>query len=289
MKALVTGHRGFIGRHVHRALLAAGYEVTGWDLASGSDVRWQARVNYSRFDLAVHCAAVVGGRRVIDWTPIRHAANLEIDAAFFGWAVRTQPGRVVYFSSSCAYPVAAGRAGRRFAEDDIDLLNPSRPDGLYGWAKLTGELLAATAQDAGIPVTVVRPFSVYGPGMRPGFAVTGFCEQARQRADPLVIWGDADQTRDYIDARDVAAAVVALVQAGVDGPVNLGTGTPTSLRDLALLVAAAAGYAPDIKVDASMPAGVPWLVADTTRLAGHYQPERALAGYLAGLDWEEPR
>jgi nucleoside-diphosphate-sugar epimerase len=151
---------------------------------------------------------------------------------------------------------------------------------LYGWAKLTGELLAATVGAAGVPVTVVRPFSVYGPGMKEGFALRGFCDQARNHADPFIIWGDDSQVRDYIDARDVAAAGLALAAAGVDGPVNLGTGHGTSLRELAGQVCAAAGYTPDIKVDRSLPAGYRSLVADVTRLGKVFTPARQLDDYL---------
>jgi nucleoside-diphosphate-sugar epimerase len=280
VRALVTGSAGFIGQHVAAALTAAGYQVTGWDVVNGNDVRYLAHATPGWFDLVVHCAAVVGGRKVIDWSPMSHAANLEIDAAFFQWAQASRPGRVVYFSSSCAYPVRLGVHGRPLREDDIRLDAPRQPDGLYGWAKLTGELLAATYDG---PVTVVRPFSVYGPGMKEGFAVTGFCEQAANHADPLVIWGDDTQVRDYIDVRDVAAAVLALAGAGVDGPVNLGTGHGTTLAALASMVAAAHGYTPAIKVDDAMPAGVPSLVADTAILTRWYQPQRALTGYLGEL------
>ena len=282
--ALVTGHRGFIGAHVVAALEAAGYSVLGIDTGSADlrapcvDARDWFRESAGRFDLVIHTAAVVGGRKVIDWHPIAHAVNLELDAALFGWAVRTRPGRVVYFSSSCAYPAISGSGP--LDEDGIDLRDPLWPDGLYGWAKLTGELLAATARDAGVPVTVVRPFSVYGPGMREGFAVRGFVDQARARADPLVIWGDAGQVRDYIDVRDVAAAVLALAAAEVDGPVNLGTGQGTSLAELAAMVCEAAGYAPQVKVDESLPAGYRSLVADVSRLREVFTPARQLGDYL---------
>ena len=280
--ALVTGSAGFIGTHVVATLDAAGYQVTGIDTAAAvpSDARDWFRYRSGQFDLVVHCAAVVGGRKVIDWTPIRHAANLEIDAALFQWAERARPGRMVYFSSSCAYPAILGHLGRVLHEGDIDLERPRWPDGLYGWAKLTGEILAVTARQAGVPVTVVRPFSVYGPGIREGFAVRGFWDQARQRADPLVIWGDDQQVRDYIDVRDVAAAVLALAEAQVDGPVNLGTGTGTSLAELAAMVCQAAGYAPAVKVDGSLPAGYASLVAGTGRLRDVYTPQRQLGDYL---------
>ena len=282
MKALVTGSAGFIGRHVIRALNHAGYAAWGMDAADGNDVRDHLRRGDERFDLVVHCAAVVGGRKVMDWTPIEHAANFEIDAAVFRWAARTRPGRVIYFSSSCAYPAALGQPGRRLAEADIDLREPRWPDQLYGWAKLTGELLAQTVA-ADVAVTVVRPFSVYGPGMRPGFAVRGFAGQIARRADPVEIWGDDKQVRDYIHVSDVAAAVLAAARHGIDGPVNLGTGRATSLRDLAAMMAAIEGYAPQVKVNENLPAGVPWLVADTKRLRSFCEPRTALETGLAEM------
>ena len=196
MRVLLTGSAGFIGSHVRDTAEAAGHDVTGLDTATISpadavDARDYFRADAARYDAVIHCAAVVGGRRVMDWTPVQHAANLAIDAALFEWAERTRPGRVVYFSSSCAYPVALGQHGRLLREDDISWPpGPGMmPDKLYGWTKLTGELMAATVADAGVPVSAVRPFSVYGPGMNDGFAVTGFLEQVRRHADPIEIWG----------------------------------------------------------------------------------------------------
>jgi nucleoside-diphosphate-sugar epimerase len=281
--ALVSGSSGFIGSAVARSLTSAGYRVRPLDIAppDGEDARDFFRHSNIRYDLVVHCAAVVGGRRVIEWTPLNHAQNLEIDAALFAWAARTKPGRVVYFSSSCAYPIAL--AGRKLSlrEDDINLRHPEWPDELYGWTKLTGEVVAQTAQAAGVPVSVVRPFSVYGPGMREGFAVRGFLEQVRKRADPIQIWGDAGQVRDFIHVSDVCKAVLMIAGMGIDGPVNLGTGRATSLHELAAMMGKAAGYSPQIRVDSSMPAGVPRLVADNGRLREFYTPGVTLEDYLA--------
>jgi nucleoside-diphosphate-sugar epimerase len=294
--ALVTGSAGFIGRHLVAALHDAGYEVTGVDVAADDDpqdVRDCFRVpsaadSYKSlmydYDVVVHAAAVVGGRRVMDWTPVRHAENLELDAAVFSWCARVKPGRLVYVSSACAYPVNSYNPGnlphRRLNEAIISVKYPQLPDQLYGWAKLTGEVLAVTLAAEGVPVTVVRPFSVYGEGMNPGFAVRGFLEQVRRRDDPVQVWGTADQTRDYIHVTDVADAVVALAAANVNGPVNLGTGVPTSLTELIGLMAGAAGYSPDIAIQATMPSGVPYLVADNTRLLEYYKPQVSLADWI---------
>ena len=279
MRILVTGGAGFIGSEIVRALFQ--HDPLVIDTKTGTDARDYFRRSADYFDAVVHCAAQVGGRRVIDWTPIRHAENLEIDAALFQWAVRARPGRVVYFSSSCAYPAELGHAGRTLHENDIDLKNPRWPDELYGWAKLTGELLAATTRAAGVPVTVVRPFSVYGPGMNDGFAVRGFLDQAQRRADPIVIWGDDQQTRDYIHVSDVARAVAAIIERDIEGPVNLGTGYQTSLEKLARVITA--DYGPQIKVDPGMPAGIKRLVADATRLREFCPPAVGLEDGLAGM------
>jgi nucleoside-diphosphate-sugar epimerase len=284
LKVLVTGHYGFIGSAIASSFAIAGHEVTGIDVREpgGVDARDFFRQDDSRYDLVVHCAAVVGGRRVVIGSPLDHAQNLETDAALFAWARRTQPGRVIYFSSSCAYPVRLGRSGHDLREHDITW--PPQPgmmpDELYGWTKLTGEFLANTARDDGLSVSIVRPFSVYGPGMAEGFAVRGFARQAQQRADPFEIWGDASQVRDFIHVSDVCGAVMAMAGQGIDGPVNLGTGIGTSLRDLAVMITAAFGYQPQVKVNTGLPAGVPRLVADTTRLRGFYASRIRLGDYI---------
>jgi nucleoside-diphosphate-sugar epimerase len=298
VKALVTGSAGFIGSAVVAQLADAGYEVSGLDIAygiptrtaqaqaslhsaSGMDAPGYFRHGQVRFDVAVHCAVQVVTTAEKASAGAGVAANLEIDAALFQWAARTQPGRLVYFSSSCVYP--ADRTNRtRWQEPAVSLNYPERPDGLYGWAKLTGEQFATELAKT-VPVTVVRPFSVYGRGVREGFAVRGLADQVRRHADPVMIWGDDQQTRDYIHVTDVARAVVALVRDGYDGPVNLGTGRATTLRDLAIMLASIEGYQPAIETAPDMPTGVPYLVADPARLRKVYEPRVALEKGLTGV------
>jgi len=140
---LVSGAAGFIGGHVARRFAQAGYSVTRVDTRTPGDpvdARDFYRENSTPFDVVVHCAAVVGGRKVVIGDPLAHAHNLEIDAALFAWARRVRPGRVVYFSSSCAYPVVLAQGKKYLHEDDITWPpEPGMmPDELYGWTKLTG-------------------------------------------------------------------------------------------------------------------------------------------------------
>ena len=286
LRVLVTGAAGFIGRHLVTAFTDARYEVTGIDINDPRDPVDALQFfqgTGQRFDVVVHAAAVVGGRKVVVGSPLDHAANLEIDAALFRWARHDRPGRVIYFSSSCAYPAGARQ---EFLHEDLISWPPftaMMPDELYGWTKLTGELLAITARNEGIPVSVVRPFSVYGPGMAEGFAIRGFGRQIARRADPIEIWGDSGQVRDFIHVHDLCTAILLMAENGIDGPVNLGTGRGTSLRDLAVMMADAAGYAPEIKVNADKPAGIPRLVADPARLHEFYTPRVVLDEYFKGV------
>jgi UDP-glucose 4-epimerase len=289
MKALVTGSSGFVGRHLAAALAAGGYQVEGIDTVAG---RWTSQVRDARFyfrsshrfDVVVHAAAVVGGRATIDGNPLTLAVNLELDAGLFQWAARNRPGRVVYLSSSAAYPVNLQAAtdllleenDRRLREDDIFLDCPTLPDALYGWIKLTGERLTELARAEGLPVTVVRPFSGYGADQDPAYPFAAMLARARAREDPFTVWGSGEQARDFIHIDDLAAAVMTMIRGGIDGPVNLGTGQPTTMRELARIFCRAAGYQPDMRFDMTKPAGVQWRVADPARMLKFYQPQVSL-------------
>lgn len=273
------------------ALAARGCEILSVDLQppiAVSDARrerhWLADVRHwftlvdDHFDLVVHLAAVVGGRRKIEGAPLDLAVDLSIDAEMFGWAMRTRPGKVVYFSSSAAYPTAMQERDSRIRlrEDHIDLDRVQTPDQVYGWSKLTGEILARHARAAGIDVLVVRPFSGYGDDQALDYPFPAFIDRAARRADPFDVWGDGDQTRDFIHIDDICAAVLAAIDARIEGPINLGTGRATSFNDLANLVSAAAGYSPSIRHLPAEPVGVQYRVCDPARMLEFYTPQIGL-------------
>jgi nucleoside-diphosphate-sugar epimerase len=221
------------------------------------------------FDLVIHCAAVVGGRAVIDGVPLAQAVNLELDAGLFQWAERTKPGLVVYISSSAVYPVHLQQTARALAERACDIHDPWMPDQLYGWGKLTGEMLASRYSGR---VMVIRPFSGYGEDQDEDYPFRAFAERAKRREDPFVIWGSGKQVRDFIHIADVVQATLVMADEGFPGPVNLGTGRATSMTDLARMMCHAVGYNPVMAVQHDKPEGVYWRVADTELMGQHYKP-----------------
>lgn len=278
MRVLLTGHRGFVGRHLHAALEARGDYVVGVDLATGHDALDYFRGETARYDLAIHAAAVVGGRASIDGSPLGVATNLALDSWYMRWLIRTGTPRAVYFSSSAAYPIELQQPGEihRLVETDIDLTNPRKPDATYGLAKVVGEQLAAVAEAHGTRVHVLRPFSGYGEDQAPCYPFPAFIQRARRRDDPFEIWGDGSSTRDWVHIDDLVGATLAAVDQDIVGPINLGWGRAVSFDELAGIVTQAAGYRPQFKHWHDAPQGVHHRVCDPKRMLDVHQPRVTL-------------
>ncbi|MPZ14510.1 MAG: NAD-dependent epimerase/dehydratase family protein [Chloroflexi bacterium] len=222
------------------------------------------------FDTVVHLAAVVGGRAKIDGDPLAVARDLAIDADLFSWAVRVRPQRILYASSSAAYPVQLQDRDDsvRLAEDAIDLDGGTLgvPDMTYGWSKLTGEYLARfAARSYGLLVACVRPFSGYGEDQEESYPVPAIAARAARREDPLTIWGSGLQARDFVHIDDCVDAMMRSLDVIHDGSsVNIGSGRLTNFFQVAELFAEIAGYHPRIEPLTDKPVGVQVRYADTT-------------------------
>lgn len=279
MRILITGHAGFVGTHFVKKFQSEDHELHLVDKVYGITAQQFFDVTHSiKYDLVIHLAAMVGGRAKIDGDPLAIAENLAIDSDMFRWAIRTQQPRLVYFSSSAAYPIACQTREHHhdLHETDIDLDHPNFPDQTYGWAKLTGEQLARHAEAAGVRVHVFRPFSGYGEDQSLDYPFPSFMERANNLADPFQIWGDGTQTRDFIHINDIVEATLRAVELDVSGPINLGTGRATSFLELADLAAEEVGYHPTVELLLDKPVGCHTRVADASKMLEFYTPQISL-------------
>jgi len=282
MKILITGDAGFVGRAFHRALAKQRHDITGIDLVNGKEVRHFFATDDTQFDIVIHLAAIVGGRMTIEGNPLSVASDLAIDADMFQWALRTRPKHIVYFSSSAAYPIFLQRLAyqQKLREIDINLEHIRTPDFTYGWAKLSGEMLASYARAEGLKVTVLRPFSGYGSDQALDYPFPSFIERAQRKADPFEVWGRGTQVRDFVHIDDVVGATFAAVINDVS-VMNICTGRPTSFIELAEMVMLQAGYLAPIKNNLDAPIGVEYRVGDPTQMLQVYEPKISLEEGIA--------
>jgi nucleoside-diphosphate-sugar epimerase len=280
MKILITGHKGFVGQQYIKHFTKQEHDITGIDIKDGNDCRDFFKTCNIQFDLIVHLAAIVGGRDTIENDPLAVATDLSIDAEFFNWAVRTKQSKIIYFSSSAAYPIHLQTKGstHKLKESDIDLMDMRSPDFTYGWAKLSGEYLAHFARQYGIKVYVFRPFSGYGETQDLDYPFPSFIKRVIDQVEEFEIWGDGTQVRDFIHIEDIVEATMKAVELDIQEPINLGSGIPTSFNDLAEMVFNIAEWRPKngIKHRIEKPIGVMYRCSDSSEMLSFYTPKISL-------------
>ncbi|MDI6820381.1 MAG: SDR family oxidoreductase [Candidatus Hodarchaeaceae archaeon] len=249
-KVLVTGGAGFIGSHIVDKLIADGYEVVVFDdLSAGKlgnirrhsdepdfrfvrgDVR-DARVVERALegaDAVIHEAALVSVPLSTEKPALTNEVNVLGTLNLLRGSLKAGVRRFVYASSCAVY----GAASRIPISEDA----PLKPLSLYGESKLAAEGFCQTFyHEHGLETVRLRYFNVYGPRQAAGEyagVMLKFLERIR-RDQPPIIFGDGEQTRDFIHVSDVVeATMLALNRRGVAGEVfNIGTGEATTINRL---------------------------------------------------------
>lgn len=291
MKILISGAAGFLGRRFTEFYDKPENTIVAIDNMQSPYAKWpnlhygwkyrqdirdyiENTVGNDMFDIVIHMAAPVGGREKIEGDPLFNADSLSIDATVFRWAVN-HARTLVYPSSSAVYPIDCQTIDYPRKLNEI-LVNPvlpdwGKPDEMYGFTKLTGEYLAFKAQDYGLRTIVLRPFSGYGPGQSQEYPFPSLMRRIVNREDPFVVWGDGEQTRDFIHVNDIVRLTDKVVfddRAQGYFPINLGTGVPTSFNSLSRQAFLIEKWSPKhIEHLLDKPVGVEYRVADTVRMS----------------------
>jgi len=250
---LVTGGAGFIGSHLVKELVKSGFSVRLLDnLSNGSlenirevlgsiefikgDIRDKNVVEgaLKGVDAVVHLAALIDVAESVEKPELYLEVNVN---GTFNVARASRKVSALIFASTCA--VYGEPVKIPIGED-----HPLSPKSPYAATKIAGEaFVQAYGNLYGYRPVILRLFNVYGPRQSKAYAgvITEFVKRATL-GEPPIIFGDGEQTRDFVHVKDVAKAIIkALDSDNASGIYNVGSGVAITINDLAHLVLKLAG------------------------------------------------
>jgi len=296
-RVLVTGGTGMIGRFLVDLLLQRGAIVRIASLDQPSRAHPAAEfVRADLTDMAACASACDGMDYVFHLAGVKGSPKMtqERPASFFVPVLRFNTNMMeaarlakakwyLYTSTVGVYQPA-----EILREDDVWKTFPSPNDWFSGWAKRMGELQAeAYRQEYGWEsFSIVRPANVYGPydnfDVSTGMVIPSLIRRAVDGENPLRVWGDGTPVRDFIHARDVARGMIFAVEHQISEPLNLGSGTGASIKQVVDHIVANLDHKPEIVWDPSKPAGDNKRILDSSRARGYgFEPLTSLEQGIA--------
>lgn len=266
-KWLVTGGEGFIGRRIS--------ELTGaipYDLKSGNNI-----LDISRLSAAAastegifHCAAKISVSESMQ-EPEEYYLHNVTGTQNVILVAKEHDSKIVFSSSAAVY----GESSVPVSETSANF--PLSP---YAENKKDGERLLS---ESGMPSVILRYFNVYGPGQSAAYAgvITSFI-QAALKGEDLLIYGDGEQVRDFVYVDDVVRANIAAMQSDVQSAeiFNIGSGTKTSINQLAEMVLRLTRSNSRIRHEAARAGDIVYSQAEVTKAA-------EILGWKAEISFEE--
>lgn len=282
MRVAVTGSSGQIGSRLAEHL-AKSHEVKGFDLLPGP---WSTRLDIASaaavdalkgFDVIFHLAAAISVPESVENPPLYVRSNV-LGTVHVLEAARKGNGRVVFVSSAAVYGEPQ--------TSPIPETHPARPTSPYGLTKLVGEEFVRLFHGLyGLDATIVRPFNVFSEDLKPDNPYAGviaiFLRNARA-GRPLEIHGDGGQTRDFVHVTDVVRFLDLVGgRKGTGETYNCGTGSVTSVLDLAEMVRARFGPGLSVLHGPPRAGDIRHGIADVSKAKGlGYEPRVSLRDWI---------
>lgn len=278
-KIYIAGHRGLVGSALVRALQERGFPNLVTATSSELDLRDQRAVNSffsaNKPDVVFLAAARVGGILANSTYPGQFLYDNVMIGSNVVEAARVHGVRkLVNLGSSCIYPKFAPQPIPETALLSGPLEETNRA---YALAKIaTLEMCDHYRKQYGCDFVSGMPCNLYGPGdnfdLKGSHVIPALMRKAfeakQSRAETMEVWGSGTPLREFLYVEDLAEACLFLAENYSDyGPVNIGTGSEVTIRELAEQVCATVGFEGELKFDATKPDGTPRKVLDVSRLA----------------------
>ncbi len=304
-RCVVTGAAGFIGSHVVDRLLADGHTVVGVDCFTDYYPRHIKERNLEGARSRAGFSFVEADLRTADLAPILDGVDVVVHEAAMGGLLRSWTEFETYVSCNI---MATHRLLEAILQSDVGLLVHAstssvygrassgdetlaqRPVSPYGITKLAAEnLVRAYARNFGVPMTVLRYYSIYGPRQRPDMGYYIFIDSIL-RGNKITIAGDGTQTRGNTFVRDCVDATVRAVDFGPTGDIfNIGGGEVISAIDAVHMIEDIAGIKAHVTHGPPRPGEQTHALADTSkaRETFEWQPTTGIReGLEAQVEWQ---
>jgi UDP-glucose 4-epimerase len=227
-RVVILGHNGFIGGNLYDFFKthSSGLELIGRSFPEVDLTRPEDAENvgglFGQNAAVIVCAAI---KKQLGDSLETFSSNLQIAINLCRTLAKHPVRRVVFFSSAAVY-------GEDLQNINISEETPPQPTSYYGLAKFTAEILfrKVIASNQHSSLLVLRPALIYGPGDQGGYGPTGFIQAALAR-EPIVLWGDGLEQREFIYVGDVAKIVHALTFQNCDGVLNVVSGQSYTFKD----------------------------------------------------------
>lgn len=279
-KIYVAGHNGLVGKALMRALTKQGYTNILTRSSKELDLRNQQATNdffaHEKPDYIFLCAAKVGGIHANDTYPASFIYdNLMIAANVIESAYKHTATKLLFLGSSCIYP---RNCPQPIKEDYLLTSELEKTNEAYAIAKIAGlKLVEYYNKQYGTNFISCMPTNLYGPydnfdlknsHVMPAL-IRKFDDAKKTKKPYVTLWGSGSVYREFLHVDDLADACLFLMNTYTGStPVNIGTGSDVTIRELAQTIKKVVGFTGEIVWDSSMPDGTPKKQLNVDMLSG---------------------